>query len=189
MNSLECDTSSEPCASGAAGSGLDRVTLAPSQLAVENLAPGDRVEHEVTVTNASKFDVTVSSAAEQSGALFEGSAAPELQVEWLSSAPNAPTTGSAQGCASGPVIPAGTSVELNLVVSLPATAGNEYQGLEGASLLTFTATQCTTEVATGPQFPELPVTGAQLGGLGVLAILVCAAGAMLFHHQHRRRHR
>lgn len=187
MNSLECDPSSGSCANGASGPGLGRVTADPSHLAVENLAPGDRLEHQVTVTNATEFDVVVSYATEQGGALFDGSTGAEVQYAWAQESSHDVPLASAPGCGLGPMIPAGTTAELDVVVTLPETAGNEYQGLEGASLLTFTASQCTAEVGMGPRLPDLPMTGAQLGGIGVLALLLCVASAKFLMHQQLRR--
>lgn len=191
MNSLECDTSSGSCVIGAYGPGLGRVTAEPSHLAIDNLAPGDRIEHQVTVTNGSNVDVVISYTSEQSGALVDGPAAAEVRYAWSTEGPlGEPAGGSLEsesGCGPGPMIPAGTIAELDVVVSLPETAGNEYQGLEGAALLTFTASQCTAEVGMGPQLPDLPMTGVQLGGIALLALLVCVAGAKLLIHQQQRR--
>lgn len=179
MKTLECEPSSGSCAIGAHGPGLGRVTADPSHLKIDHLAPGDRIEHQVTVTNATDFDMVISYTSEQGGPLFEGASAAEVHYEW----PHDPV----EECGSGPTIPAGTTAELDVVVTLPATAGNEYQSLEGASQLTFTASQCTAEVGMGPQLPDLPMTGAQLGGMGVLALLVCVAGAKLLVRQQQRR--
>lgn len=191
MNSLECDTSSGSCAIGAYGPGLGRVTAEPSHLAIGNLAPGERIEQQVTVTNETDFDVVISYTSEQSGALVDGTTAAEVHYTWLTGEVGGePIDGpleSISDCGPGPMIPAGTSAELNVVVLLPETAGNEYQGLEGASLLTFVSSQCTAEVGMGPQLPDLSMTGAQLGGMALLALLVCVAGATLLIHQRQRR--
>ena len=133
-------------------------------IAATNIVPGDTIQRAVTVSNTGTADlggVTLSTTASPSSALnTDKTNGLQLDIKSCPSAwakggsPTAPTyscTNATPVVASTPVIaanlttagvlPAGANANLLLTLTLPTTAGNEFQGLASTVTFTFTGTQ------------------------------------------------
>jgi hypothetical protein len=173
------------------------VSIEPAALHVDGLAPGGTATRTITVRNDSGVAVVVTPRQEDGGALLTGPAPVAVTYGWA---------GAARSCDGDPVVGAGEHVDLTLVASMPADAGDEYQGAAGASTLTLAAVQhvdtpCPDGGAAGPGgapgtgdvlaaappgAADLALTGAQAGGLLLAAALLVAAGVTLVRARRRR---
>lgn len=172
------------------------VSIEPATLHVDGLAPGGTAARTITVRNDSGVPVVVTPRQEDEGPLLTGPAPVTVGYRW---------DGAAESCDGDPVVGAGERVDLTLVASMPADAGDEYQGATGTSTLTLDAVQqvdgaCPTDrgpagaggatgtgvlAAAPPGGADLALTGAQAGGLLLAAALLVAAGVTLVRARRR----
>ncbi|WP_431837864.1 hypothetical protein [Cellulomonas sp. Y8] len=159
------------------------VDVEPSAIRVDGLAPGDTAARPVVVRNDSGVPVVVRAQHADDGDLLSGTAPLAVTYRW---------DGAAGWCAGDPVVDAGREVELTLVVTMPADAGDEYQGAVGSSVLTLGATQhvgCGAgggALAAPPGGAGLALTGAQ-GGTLLLAVAVLTGTWVALTRARRRR--
>lgn len=104
------------------------ITVGTTTLAVnsDNIDPGDTKTGSFSVTNAGTLELRYSVSAATSGALF-GGANPAV-VGGLDDDQNV-------------VLAPGATATVTFTVTLPAAAGNEYQGVSGTVNLTINAVQ------------------------------------------------
>jgi hypothetical protein len=176
------------------------VSIEPAALHVGGLAPGGAEARTITVRNDSGVPVVVTSRREDEGALLAGAAPLAVAYRW---------EGGPRSCDGDPVVGAGEQAEVTLVASMPADAGDEYQGATGASTLTLSAVQHVDAVcppdggpggaggaggapgtggvlaAVPPGGADLALTGAQAGGLLLAAALLVATGVTLVRARRR----
>jgi spore coat-associated protein N len=95
-----------------------------------NMAPGDTVQKEITVSNTGSLELEFTTGVSTAGALFTGTGKASVAV----------TNG------TGTLLPGATQA-VHTAVSLPLSAGNTYQGTTGTLNLTFYAYQ-TKNVTT-----------------------------------------
>lgn len=159
------------------------VDVEPSAIRVDGLAPGGTAARPVVVRNDSGVPVVVRAQHADDGDLLAGTAPLAVTYRW---------DGAAGWCAGDPVVDAGREVELTLVVTMPADAGDEYQGAVGSSVLTLGATQhvgCGTggALAAPPGGAGLALTGAQGGSLLLAVAVLTGTGVALTRARRRRR--
>jgi hypothetical protein len=178
------------------------VSIEPATLHVDGLAPGGTETRMITVRNDSGSPVVVTPQQDDDGELLTGPAPVAVTYRW---------DGAARSCDGDPVVGAGERVDLTLVASMPADAGDEYQGASGASTLTLAAVQhvdaaCPPGGGSGqgggggaggtpgtggvlaaapPGGSDLALTGAQAGGLLLTAALLVATGVRLVRARRR----
>ncbi|MCD5348387.1 hypothetical protein, partial [Agromyces sp. S2-1-8] len=149
----------------------------PPSLVIRDLKPGDSDSATFTLHNDNPVPIELQSATFRQGELFTGS--DPLIVDFALSASDA--------CPQNPnALPPGATATVTLTASLPATAGNEYQGLSGIAVLSVTATEASgCGATTAAPDDELAITGLDVTLPTLIAIALLLVGGVIRSRRRR----
>lgn len=141
----------------------------PPFVAVTDLKPGDVHTTTFTFTNTTGVPVVLDGVAVDSGTIFDGATPLSIQV--------AITISPEDACVLDPdAVPPGGTATATMVATLPALAGNEYQGTSGSATLRVRATESSvcTSAPTRLASTGLDVLGPVLLGVALVALGILA---------------
>ncbi|KQQ65381.1 hypothetical protein [Microbacterium sp. Leaf320] len=139
----------------------------PPSITVSNVKPGDITTTTFVLHNDNTVPIELSTVELRDGALFTGSTPLTVDIS-LSAAGACPLNAQA--------IPPDTTVTLTMTASLPAEAGNEYQGLTGSATVVATATEAAVcEPAIAGPGGDLASTGSPVS----IGLTLVVAGALI----------
>lgn len=169
-----------PLAASAAG---QLIEATPASVAIIAPSPGEKQHWDMEVVNLTgeALPLSVSVTGESEG-LFDGPAPLQLELREVATSAvvySGPVADVLNASIELPPLAGSSTYELAGVISLPASAGNQYQNANAS--LTF---EFTTIVET-PDTPGLAITGGVLGPWLWISVALLAAGLLLLAKRKR----